>query len=79
MYLRPLHSQHLTQCLLDTRHSNLSNEPIQLSHLNFTIIKVHFTNENARTKNILDIFCKILLSRTKKNEDHNGNIHDYFL
>lgn len=45
-----------------------------LSHLIFTIIKVHFTNENT-IKNVLDAFVTLYLPHKKKYEDKT-NIHD---
>lgn len=50
-----------------------------LSQLILTIIKIYFTNENTKTKNILDAFVKFYYLPQKKNEDQTGNIHGYLL
>lgn len=76
-------SEHLTPKTVPIKHKTLklvawTHSMYYLPHSIFTIINVHFTNENTKTKNVW-CFCKILISPTKKNEDQTGNIHDYLL
>lgn len=56
-------SERLTPKTVPIKHKALkfvewTHSMYYLPHSIFTIIKVHFTNENTKTKNVLDAFVK---------------------